>query len=127
MMTTKPLKARATPAIAASASRGNTRHPWHKPAALEQMPPVKPKLLPEERQSRTADRLKTVRLRVAIGRELDERGISTPAEIGSALGMPPAAAAKLLTRRQWREGDVALLEAVAAKLGVQAPEPTRDD
>jgi hypothetical protein len=28
-------------------------------------------------------------------------------------------ATKLLTRRQWREGDVALLEAAAARLGVQ--------
>ena len=31
--------------------------------------------------------------------------------------MPPAEATKLLTRRHWRGGDVALLEAVAARLG----------
>ncbi len=54
---------------------------------------------------------------MAIGRELDERGITRPAEIGAALGIPAAEATKLLTRRQWREGDVALLEAAAARLG----------
>jgi hypothetical protein len=31
-------------------------------------------------------------------------------------------ATKLLTRHQWREGDVALLEAAAARLGVQVLE-----
>jgi hypothetical protein len=56
---------------------------------------------------------------MAIGRELDERGITTPANIGVALGMPAAEAVKLMTRRHWREGDVALLEAAAARLGVQ--------
>jgi saccharopine dehydrogenase-like NADP-dependent oxidoreductase len=56
---------------------------------------------------------------MAIGRELDERGITTPAAIGAALGMPAAEAAKLLSRHQWRQGDVALLEAAAARLGVQ--------
>ncbi|MBL6081246.1 hypothetical protein JMJ56_24940 [Belnapia sp. T18] len=57
-------------------------------------------------------------MRMAIGRELDERGITKPAEIGAALGMPPVDATKLLTRRQWQEGGVALLEAAAARLGV---------
>jgi hypothetical protein len=59
-------------------------------------------------------------LRMAIGRELDERGIADPAAIGAALGLPAAEAAKLLTRHQWREGDVALLTAAAARLGVPA-------
>jgi hypothetical protein len=59
---------------------------------------------------------------MAIGRELDERGITTPADIGAALGMPPAEATKLLTRHQWREGDVARLEAAAARLGVRVPD-----
>ena len=54
----------------------------------------------------------------AIGRELDERGITTPAAIGAALGMPAAEATKLLTRHQWREGDVALLQVAAARLGI---------
>jgi hypothetical protein len=77
-------------------------------------PPAKP-----TRQAREADRLTSIRLRMAIGRELDERGITTPANIGVALGMPAAEAVKLMTRRHWREGDVALLEAAAARLGVQ--------
>jgi hypothetical protein len=75
----------------------------------------------EERRIREADRLKSIRLRLAIGRELDDREITDPAAIGAALGMPKAAAAKLLTRNQWREGDVALLEAAAARLGVEVP------
>jgi hypothetical protein len=44
--------------------------------------------------------------------------ITTPAEIGVAFGMPAAEAVKLMTRHQWREGDVALLKAAAARLGV---------
>lgn len=70
-------------------------------------PPAKPKITAEERRGRDADRLKTIRLRLAIGPELDDRGITTPAAIGAALGMPPAEATKLLTRHQLREGDVA--------------------
>ena len=81
-------------------------------------PPEKPKLSAEERRARQADRLATIRLRMAIGRELDDRDITTPAAIGAALGMPPAEATKLLTRHQWREGDVALLQAAAARLGL---------
>ncbi len=83
-------------------------------------PPVKPKLSARERRARQEDRLAALRLRMAIGRELDERGITEPAAIGAALGLPPAEAAKLLTRHQWREGDVALLTAAAARLGVPA-------
>ena len=85
----------------------------------DQIPPAKPKITAEERRRRDADRLKTIRLRMAIGRELADRGIITPAEIGVALGMPPAEATKLLTGHQWREDGVALLEAAAARLGVQ--------
>jgi hypothetical protein len=64
---------------------------------------------------------------MAIGHELDACDITTPAAIGEALGMPAIEATKLLTRRQWREGDVALLEAVAARLGVQVPQPASSD
>ena len=49
--------------------------------------------------------------------ELEERGITTPAEIGAVLGMPAAEAVKLMNRHHWREGDVALLEAAVARLG----------
>ena len=72
-------------------------------------PPSKPKISAQERRARQADRLASIRLRMAIGRELDERGITTPAAIGEAFGMPAAEATKLLNRHQWREGDVALL------------------
>jgi hypothetical protein len=80
--------------------------------------PAKPKLSAEERRIRQEDRLASIRLRMAIGHELDDRGITTPAEIGAALGMPAAEAVKLMTRHQWREGDVALLEAAAERLGL---------
>ena len=89
----------------------------------DQPPPEKPKLSAEERRARHADRLTTIRLRMAIYRYLDESGITTPAAIGEALEMSAAEAASLLARHQWREGDVALLEAAAARLGVQVPEP----
>jgi hypothetical protein len=93
------------------------------PDQLPPSAPAKPKLTPEERRARYTDRLTTIRLRMLIFRELDERGITTPAAVGEALDMPPAEAAKLLTRRQWREGDVAWLEAAAVRLGVQVPGP----
>jgi hypothetical protein len=44
------------------------------------------------------------------------RGLTTPAEIGEALGMPAAEARGLLNRRQWREGDIGRLQAAAARL-----------
>jgi len=91
----------------------------------DQPPPAKPKLTPEERRAREADRLKTIRLRVLIGRELEDRGITTPAAIGEALDMPSAEATKLLTRHHSREADVARLEAVAARLGVRVPDHSR--
>ena len=76
-------------------------------------PPEKPKQSAEERRIRQEDRLASIRLRMAIGRELDDRDITTPAAIGAALDMPAAEATSLLTRRQWREGDVARLQAAA--------------
>jgi hypothetical protein len=84
-------------------------------------PSSKPKLSTEERQARQADRLKTIRLRMAIFRELDERGITTPAAIGEALGMSAPEATRLLTGQRWREGGVAQLQAAAARLGLQVP------
>ena len=38
-------------------------------------PPAKPKLSAEERRTRQADRLKTIRLRMTIDRELENRSI----------------------------------------------------
>ncbi|TDH58814.1 hypothetical protein E2C06_30570 [Dankookia rubra] len=77
-----------------------------------------PKLTPSEQRQRREDRLVTIRLRMAIGRALEDRDITTPAAIGEALGMPAEEATKLLTRRQWREGDVERLQAAAARLGL---------
>jgi hypothetical protein len=108
------------PAIAATTWHGMSLFPDQPPPAS---PPEKPKLTPEERRARSADRLTTIRLRMLIFRELDERGITTPAAIGEALDMPAAEATKLLRGHQWREGDVARLEAAAARLGVQVPVP----
>jgi hypothetical protein len=88
-------------------------------------PPEKPKMSAEERRLRYEGRLTTIRLRMAIGRELEDRGITTPADIGAALGIPAAEATSLLTRHQWREGDVARLEAAAARLGVRVPDHSR--
>jgi hypothetical protein len=90
-------------------------------------PSTKPKLSAEERRARQEDRLTTIRLRMAIGRELDDRGITEPAAIGAALGLPAVEATKLLTRHQWREGDVALLTAAAVRLGLPVGgAPARD-
>src|SRR5215217_3975528 len=89
-------------------------------------PATKPKLSAQERRARQEDRLAALRLRMAIGRGLDERGIADPAAIGAALGLPAAEAAKLLARHQWREGDVALLTAAAARLGVPVQGAPRD-
>ena len=89
----------------------------------DQPPPSAPaKLSTADRRARHADRLTTIRLRMAIGHELDARDITTPAAIGEALGMPAAEATSLLTRHQWREGDVARLQAAAMRLGVHAPD-----
>ena len=89
------------------------------------LPPDPPPSAKLTRQARVADRLVAIRLRMAIGRELDERGITAPADIGQALGMPAKEATSLLTRHQWREGDVARLEAAAARLEVRVAEPWR--
>jgi hypothetical protein len=78
----------------------------------------KPKLSSLEQRIRREERVSAIRLRMMIGQELDARGITTPVEIGKALEMPVAEAHTLLTRRQWREGDVALLQAAAARLGL---------
>ena len=48
----------------------------------DQPPIEKPKLTPEERRARQADRLTIIRLRMLIFREMDERGITTPGSNG---------------------------------------------
>ncbi len=70
-------------------------------------------------REKRAERLIAIRLRYTINTHLDDRGLTTPAAIGAAVGLPGAEAVRLLTRRQWREGDVAALRAVAARLGLR--------
>jgi hypothetical protein len=43
--------------------------------------------------------------------------------IGAAVGLPAAEAVSLLTRRQWRAGDVAVLLAVAGRLELDVVPP----
>ena len=71
--------------------------------------------------TRQAERLAAIRLRYAINTRLDEQGIATPAGIARATGLPAAEAAGLLRRKQWREGDLAALRAVADHLGLAVP------
>lgn len=85
--------------------------------------PLKLRSTPDERQRRSANRRAIIRLRVAIGQVLDKRGITTPAEIGSAVGMLPKVAVKLVKREQSRDVDIALLEAIAIELGLTLPLP----
>jgi hypothetical protein len=63
-------------------------------------PPANPKLTAEERKAWMADRLAMIRLRMAIWRTLDDRGITDPAAIGATLCMSAAEATKLLTWRR---------------------------
>jgi hypothetical protein len=53
-----------------------------------------------------------------IGRALSERGLTTPAAIGTTLEMPTRDAVALLNQEQRHEGDLGLLEAVASQLGI---------
>src|SRR3954453_17432519 len=100
------------------APRGGEGPPLDYLAGMTQPSPAKPKLTAAEQRQRHEERLICIRLRMAIGQELDERGITDPGAIGEALGMLALDATRLLTRRIWREGDVALLEAAAARLGL---------
>ncbi len=68
-----------------------------------------------------ADRLIAIRLRYSINTHLDDQGITTPSDIARAVGLPQTEAVRLLTRRQWREGDVAALQAIAERLGLEVP------
>ena len=80
--------------------------------------PTKPKLSAAEAKARKAARLISLRLQMMIYRGLDERDITTPAEIGAALGLPAAEASALLARKHLREGDLERLQAAAARLNV---------
>lgn len=77
-----------------------------------------PKATSADRHHRQEDRITTIRLRMAICLELEARGITTLPAIGKALGMPVDEATKLLNGKRWREGDVEVLAAAAARLGL---------
>ena len=72
-----------------------------------------------EQARRRAEGLAAIRLRYCINTHLDDRGIATPAGLAQATGLPAAEAAGLLRRKQWREGDLAALRAVADRLGLE--------
>jgi hypothetical protein len=80
-----------------------------------------PPLASEEAQAREAERLNAARLRLMLWRALNDRDIVAPRKIGALFGMPRRDAVNLLDRKQWREGDLLLLEAAAARLGLQVP------
>jgi len=73
--------------------------------------------------TRQAERLMAIRLRYTINTHLEIRRITMPAASGAAAGLPTAEAMSLLTRRTWRAGDVAALQAVADRLGLQVVPP----
>jgi hypothetical protein len=52
------------------------------------------------------ERLQAIRLRYSINTHFEGRGITTPAVIGAAIGLQGGEVARLLTRRQWREGEM---------------------
>jgi hypothetical protein len=76
--------------------------------------------------TRQAERLMAIRLRYTINTHLEDQGVTAPAAIGAAAGLPAAEAVGLLTRRQWRAGDVAALQAVATRLGLTVVPPDID-
>jgi hypothetical protein len=84
-------------------------------------PPAKPKLSAATRRAQAEERLKIIRLRMLISRALSDRGLTTPAAIGAALGIPAGEAVALLSRKQRRDGDLALLEALTTRLGLSDP------
>ena len=67
------------------------------------------------------ERLQAIRLRYSINTHLEDCGITMQASIGATTGLPPPEAVRLLTRRQWREGDVVALKAIADRLGLDVP------
>jgi hypothetical protein len=73
--------------------------------------------------TRQAERLMAFRLRYTISTHLEDQGLTTSAAIGAATALPAAEAVGLLTRRQWRAGDVTALQAVADRLGLQVVPP----
>ncbi len=74
-----------------------------------------------EQARHRAEGLAAIRFRYCINTHLDDRGIATPAGLAQATGLPASEAAGLLRRKQWREGDLAALRALADRLGLEVP------
>jgi hypothetical protein len=72
--------------------------------------------------TRPAERLPAIRL-LHHQHPPGEQGLTTPAATGAAASLSAAEALSLLTRRQWRAGDVAALQAVAGHLGLKVVPP----
>jgi hypothetical protein len=68
--------------------------------------------------AKQADRLAAIGLRYTINTHLEDQSLTLPAAIGAAVGLPATEAVRLLTRRQWREGDLEALQADADRLGL---------
>jgi len=66
--------------------------------------------------AKQAARLMAIRLRYSFNTHLEDQGLATPMAIGAATGLPSAEVVRLLTRRQWREGDVEALQPIADHL-----------
>jgi hypothetical protein len=81
--------------------------------------PDKPRRTASEKRQRQDARLRALSLRYAIGSALDAKGVTTASSIGEAIGMPANAAAGLLNRKHLLGGDLAQLEAVAARLEIE--------
>ncbi|HEY8612355.1 MAG TPA: hypothetical protein VIL69_13815 [Roseomonas sp.] len=88
---------------------------------MRRQPRTRPQRSAEEEKARLAARQRGKLLQVVISRELDNRGITTQAAVGEAVGLPGTKAVTLLSKRTLREDDLAELEAVAARLEVQVP------
>jgi hypothetical protein len=71
--------------------------------------------------ARQVEWLQAIRLHYSINTHLEDQGITTPTAVGAATGLPAVEVVRLLIRRQWREGDVAALKAIADRLGLDVP------
>ncbi|MFC7478557.1 hypothetical protein ACFQS7_29840 [Dankookia sp. GCM10030260] len=56
-------------------------------------------------------------MRYSINTHLEDQGLATPVATGATTGLQGTEVVRLLTHRQWREGDVAALKAIAERHG----------
>ena len=63
--------------------------------------------------ARQVERLQAIRLRYSINTHLEDQDLATQVAISAAAGLSAAEVVRLLTHRQWREGDVAALKVIA--------------